>query len=281
MKRLLPMVGVTAILSLCATEKTPGTLFFQDASKSSQAKESPDSGSKPVTAADSKKTADPAKKTVRKRPVNPALQPIQDVPGLPRVLLIGDSISIGYTVPVRKLLAGEMNVHRPLTNCGPTRNGVLELDRWLHDKRMGKGKWNVIHFNFGLHDLKYMGPNGENLYSPEKGNQQVPLKEYERNLNYIVKELKKTGARLIWRNTTPVPPGAKGRVVGDAARYNAVARKVMNRHDIRIHDMYKQVKPNMDTLMRKANVHFTPAGSQKLAELVVREIRRAVEDRES
>ena len=37
---------------------------------------------------------------------NPAMVEIQDVPGLPRVLLIGDSISIGYTLPVRGLLQG-------------------------------------------------------------------------------------------------------------------------------------------------------------------------------
>src|SRR5437762_2496146 len=37
-------------------------------------------------------------------PENSAMAEIRDVPGLPRVLLIGDSISIGYTLPVRKLL---------------------------------------------------------------------------------------------------------------------------------------------------------------------------------
>ena len=42
---------------------------------------------------------------------------IEDVKGLPRVLLIGDSISIGYTLPVRNLLYGKANVHRPPVNC--------------------------------------------------------------------------------------------------------------------------------------------------------------------
>ena len=81
---------------------------------------------------------------------NPAMAEVKDIPGLPRVLLIGDSISIGYTVPVRELLEGVTNVHRPQTNCGPTTKGVDEIDAWL-----GDGKWDVIHFNFGLHDLKY------------------------------------------------------------------------------------------------------------------------------
>src|SRR5262249_10720902 len=80
---------------------------------------------------------------------NPAMQEVDDVAGLPRVLLIGDSISVGYTVPVRELLKSKANVHRILTNGGPTVNGVQHISEWL-----GSGKWDVIHFNWGLHDLK-------------------------------------------------------------------------------------------------------------------------------
>lgn len=42
--------------------------------------------------------------------------PVADDPDLPRVLLIGDSISIGYTKPTRQLLAGKANVHRVPSN---------------------------------------------------------------------------------------------------------------------------------------------------------------------
>jgi len=144
--------------------------------------------------------------------------PVQDKPGLPRVLLIGDSISIGYTLPVRKLLAGKANVHRAPTNCGPTTRGLAQLDKWL-----GNGKWNVIHFNWGLHDLKYMDDRGR-LVPVEKGHQQVPIEQYAKNLEELVKRLKKTGAKLIWASTTPVPEGATGRVKGDEVRYNAAGR---------------------------------------------------------
>lgn len=212
------------------------------------------------------------KAQAKRRRVNPAMAPVTDDPSLPRVLLIGDSISIGYTVPVRELMKGNANVHRALTNCGPTTKGVKNLDAWL-----GKEKWDVIHFNFGLHDLKYMGPNGENLVAPDKGKQQVSLEDYEKNLQIIAKRLKKTGAYVIWRNTTPVPPGAKGRVVGDSKKYNEVAAKVMNEHGIPIQDMYSFVMPRMEKIMRKANVHFTKEGSQELAKTVVKEISAALE----
>ncbi|MEP4681789.1 MAG: SGNH/GDSL hydrolase family protein, partial [Rhodopirellula bahusiensis] len=128
-------------------------------------------------------------------------------PTLPNVLLIGDSISIGYMLDTRRALAGKANVFRPGTNCGPTTRGLEQLDSWLGDR-----KWDVIHFNFGLHDLKFMGPNGKNLADPKlpTSKRQVPLDEYVANLETIAKKLKATGATVIWRETTPVPEGAGG-----------------------------------------------------------------------
>ncbi len=216
-----------------------------------------------------------AKKAKKKR-VPAAMKPVKDTPGLPRVLLIGDSISIGYTVGVRELLLGKANVHRPLTNCGPTTKGVKELDKWLGDK-----PWDVIHFNFGLHDLKYLGPRGQNLADPkgEGSHQQVPLADYEKHLKTMVARLEKTGARLIWRSTTPVPPGARGRVVGDSAKYNKVAAKIMKERKIAIDDMYSFCMPRLKEIMRPANVHFTPAGSKVLAKQAVTAITAALKRR--
>ena len=93
---------------------------------------------------------------------NPAFVEVADVPGLPRVLLIGDSISMGYTLPVREKMKGLANVHRALGNSGDTARGLAQLDKWL-----GKDHWDVIHFNFGLHDLKYLDDKG-NYVPPEK-----------------------------------------------------------------------------------------------------------------
>jgi hypothetical protein len=204
-------------------------------------------------------------------PKNPALRPIEDEANLPRVLLIGDSISIGYTLPVRKLLAGKANVHRPPINCQSTLHGLKGLDNWLAIGGKDK-KWDVIHFNWGLHDLKYMGPKGENLANPKDktSRQLVSPADYEKNLRQLVTRLKKTNARLIWRNTTPVPAGVRGRVAGDSAKYNDIAAKVMKDEEVEIHDLYTFAKEHAATIQRKADVHYTPAGSQKLAAEVVK-----------
>ena len=221
-------------------------------------------------------TADDAKEKTKKKPArkpNPAMVRVEDTPGLPRVLLIGDSISIGYTVPVREMLKGKANVHRPLTNCGPTTNGVAKIDSWL-----GDGRWDVIHFNWGLHDLKYMGPNGENLTDPKArgSHQQVPPKEYEANMRKLVATLKKTGAKLIWRSTTPVPEGCKGRVVGDSAKYNRIAKKIMVENEISIDDQYSFALAKQEEIQRPANVHFSTNGSKALAAEAVKAIEAAL-----
>src|SRR6478735_5959243 len=96
---------------------------------------------------------------------HPSFVPVEDVPGLPRVLLVGDSISMGYTLKVRELLHGRANVHRPAANCGDTGRGLDQLNTWL-----GAGHWDVIPFNFGLHDLKYLDQTGKYV-PPEKGKQ--------------------------------------------------------------------------------------------------------------
>ena len=225
----------------------------------------------PLAHADTK-----VKKRVKK--VRPEMVKVEDVAGLPRVLLIGDSISIGYTLDTRKALSGKANVHRALTNCGPTISGLKQLDKWLATGGADK-KWDVIHFNWGLHDLKYMGPNGENLKDPKdpKNHQQVPPDQYRKNLTQLVERLKATNAKLIWRNTTPVPEGAKGRVVGDSAKYNAIAAEIMKANDIPTHDLFSVVKNDLKPEhLKKADVHYTKLGSTVLGKDVARVISEAL-----
>jgi acyl-CoA thioesterase-1 len=204
------------------------------------------------------------------RQQNPVFAPIEADPALPDVLLIGDSISIGYTLPVRELLAGEANVHRIPTNGGPTTRGLEHLNDWL-----GETEWDVIHFNWGLHDLKYIDDRAQ-LTDPEDGRQQVPPDEYEANLSRLVEQLQRTGARLIWCSTTPVPEGAAGRVPGDESRYNEIAARVMEKYDVPTNDLCRFAQPRLDDIQRPANVHFTPEGSRVLAEEVAGHIREAL-----
>jgi len=195
---------------------------------------------------------------------NPAIRPIKDEPGLPRVLLIGDSISIGYTLPVRALLKSKANLHRIPINGGATEVGLANMKSWL-----GDGKWDVIHFNFGLHDAKFSSET----------TQRASREQYAENLRKLVAQMKATGAKLIFATTTPVPKGGvltPTRKFDSITERNKVAVKVMQDNGAAIDDLYAVVLPVMEKVGRPNDVHFQPEGYELLAKAVAASIEAAL-----
>jgi len=213
----------------------------------------------------------------RQAPANPAFAEIAEAPSLPRVLIIGDSISVGYLLPAREMLQGKANVLRPAANCGSTKTalGSYGLERWLGEK-----PWDVIHFNFGLHDLSYRFADGKDkndageYASPQNGAKpNVPAQEYAENLRKIVARLKQTGARLVFATTTPVPDSqAEKYVQGSEVPYNEIARQVMAEEGVSINDLHAFAAARLAELQIPRNVHFTNTGSKALAERVAESI---------
>ncbi len=201
----------------------------------------------------------------------PVLRGVLDQPKPLRVLILGDSISIGYTPHVRQALKGQAIVvrasrggdDRRTENCAGTTKGVRQIDRWL---AQDGGSWDVIHFNFGLHDLKRVHPETRaNSNDPAHPRQAEPA-QYEANLRKIVERLQATGATLIFATTTPVPEGVKPmRDVADGPRYNAIATGIMAEAGIAVNDLFAHVEENGARYQRPADVHFKPAGSKRLA----------------
>jgi len=173
-----------------------------------------------------------------------------DIPGVPRVLIVGDSISEGYTWPLTRLTLGKCNVHHIPGDGGSTSNGVAKIDEWL-----GKSHWDIIVFNFGLEDMR-LDENGRHL---------VEIPQYEANLKVIADKLSKTGASLLWVDTTPVPAGNLNppRRHEDVAEYNRAAKRALERTPHRTCDLYLA-----DLFRQKGDIHFTPAGYDRLAKLV-------------
>ena len=198
-------------------------------------------------------------------------------PNLPDVLILGDSISIGYTVPVRKLLEGKANVWRPMNakgdgpeNCGNTKMGLKNIDRFLDEKRLDGRKWAVIQFNWGLWDVTYRNPQNQDNKGERdkvKGGVSFTPEQYGENLEKLVERLKKTGAKLIWANISYIPDGEAARVMGDDAKYNAVAAAIMKKHGIPINDIYgltSKMEPKL--FAGPGDVHYKPEGSKIIAE---------------
>ena len=204
-----------------------------------------------------------------------------------RVLILGDSISIGYTPHVRRLLGPAVQVFRPTNqkggaeNCQGTDHGLKRIDAWLE---MHGGNWDVIHFNFGLHDLKHIDTKtGKNSMNPKDPFQSSP-DEYESQLRTIVEKLVTTKAKLIFCSTTPVPDGVKpARETTAPDEYNKRALKVIREFStearpIAVTDLYSYANEILADIQQPKDVHFSRFGSTMLASEVARRIREALED---
>jgi lysophospholipase L1-like esterase len=182
---------------------------------------------------------------------------VPDDPALPRVLLIGDSISHMYTESVRRLMKGKANVHRAPANCGPTDMGLKAMDDWLAETS-GK-RWDLIHFNFGIHDRN------------------KDAQDYAGNLEKIVIRLRKTGAVLVWARTTPFANDPKAKE--QYTMLNEIADAVMGFHCIKIDDVYSTVAGDLDKYISGDKVHFNQHGVKVQAEQVAKSIAEALQAR--
>jgi len=175
---------------------------------------------------------------------------VPDDPTLARVLIIGDSISRAYTLPVRRALAGKANVHRAPENCGPTATGLKKLDVWI-----GSGKWDVIYFNFGIHDRA------------------TPVADYEQRLNQIIVRLRQTGASIIWASTTPIPSvPAKEQDPAAIVERNAIAARLAQKHGLIVDDLFTFITPHLAATQLLNDVHFNARGYELLATRVAASI---------
>ena len=191
---------------------------------------------------------------------------------LPNVLIIGDSISIGYTPFVKQALEGTANVIHNDGNAQHTGTGLIKLDEWL-----GNTEWDVIHFNWGLWDLCYRSEQSKVYGKRDKINGIVTFSpdEYGDNLEKLVLRLKETNAILIFGTISYVPPGEAGRFVGDDKKYNKVAVQIMKKHGVQINKLNKiSRKIHNDHKKADGDVHFTKEGYKLLAEHVADRINK-------
>lgn len=184
--------------------------------------------------------------------------------GLPRVLIIGDSISIGYTPRVRKILNGRANVHRPKTNCKWSAFGDQKINEWI-----GNEKWDLIHFNFGLWD--WYGWSQEIKANP---------RSYSKSLDNIVQNLKKSGAKLVFAMTTPpcIGPEKNAGIKISKARakqFNQAALRVMKKHGVMVNDLYALIENEQKRYQLGENdVHYNESGRDLLAAQVATFIKK-------
>jgi len=209
----------------------------------------------------------------------PALPPSTSIPNC---LVLGDSVSIGYTGIVTHLLNESCLVqHTPwdLRDGGArdTNFALQCLNQWLINTDLLDVTWKIVHFNFGLHDT-----NADN------SEEYVPLAEYTTNLETLITRLNTTGAKLIYATTTPVPHNGIFNTtfdwVGNVNSYNAAALGVMKQHSIPIDDLFSAVTavcgvpPYQNcSIQLPNNVHYQLSGYELLAQHVAKSILTVLE----
>ena len=194
-------------------------------------------------------------------------------PNLPMVMILGDSISMGYMGATKKALNKKANVIHNPGNSGGTTKTLQHIDNWLKMQ-----KWDVIHFNLGLHDLKRVKEAGSAVNSDDPNDPfQADLPTYSKNLEAIVQKLKATGAKIIFATTTPFPAGVSPyRDPADVAKYNAAAIAIMKKHNIPVNDLHGLILPKLAEVQKPKNVHFKGSGSTMMGNQVASFIIKAL-----
>ena len=183
------------------------------------------------------------------------------MPNTPLIVLIGDSIRMGYQDHVASQLADRAEVWVPEENGGDSRNVLAHIDQWVLARQP-----DLVHVNCGLHDLK-------RAFGAES---EVPLDEYERNVRQILHRLQRElNGAVVWATITPVDENwhhqNKGfdRLEADVEAYNAAARAVAEDLGVPIDDLFAVVeREGKARLLTQDGVHFTEEGSQLLGRAV-------------
>lgn len=185
-------------------------------------------------------------------------------PSLPRVLLIGDSITNSYLEPVRKALAGKANIDAWIT---PTTQADKTLPKTLA-AILGWQKYAVIHFNLGLHGW-------------QAG--RIPEGQYEPLTQQLVKDLRAGApqATLIWATITPVtvkgePEKLDPEIEPIIEEHNRMALEVMKAEGVEIDDLAGLMAKNLP-LAAGDKFHWKPPGVALLTESVTKSIAGALE----
>ena len=187
------------------------------------------------------------------------------------VWLIGDSIRMFYQNEVISQLGDHYKVFSPNENCRFSSYVLNSLRFWLNEFPSP----DIIHFNAGLWDTAI-------LYHEDGCF--IKVEEYVKNMKIILRELKKTGATIIFATTTPVsdekmdlpgpmPPAHKNQ---DIIHYNHAVLEAFKNEDIMIDDLFSLIYPQKEKYLSDDMIHPNADGVKLLGTAVANCIRKAM-----
>ena len=190
--------------------------------------------------------------------------PFTNDSSLPRILLIGNSITRGYYAEVQKILAGKAYVARLATSKSIGDPGLLKEVSLI----MGYYKFDIVHFNNGLHGWKYSE------------------QQYEKAFPDLVSTIRKNAprAKLIWATTTPVRVKAEINTLDSKTERikerNRIAQAFVSKQkDIRVDDLWAATINKPEYFQGGDGTHPNPSGYQALAQTVAAALITSLEEK--
>jgi len=150
-----------------------------------------------------------------------------------KVILIGDSIRMGYCNYTKQYLADTAEVMFPAENCCSTQFMIWKSKTW--SQMCPSEEVAAVQFNAGQWDTACWLYDSEPITS---------LNEYIKNLGILIRTYRKLypNAKLIFATTTPMnpvnPETENPRTTETIAEYNAAAVKLMNENGIPVNDLF-------------------------------------------
>lgn len=192
-----------------------------------------------------------------------------------RVLLLGDSIRMGYDEYVKELLDGEFEVIYDDADNG--RFSAYTL--WQANQFFKNcGRFDVVHWNNGYWDMNIEYPMTEAMH---------PVDEYVYFLKRILKEIRRNGAVPVFAATTPILSAEAAReVIGEGVQftayknewvkeYNSAAVKLMQSEGVMINDLYSLCMKDPHFYKCPDLLHLTEEGYRLCAAQTAQAIRDA------
>jgi len=186
-----------------------------------------------------------------------------------KVLLLGDSIRMGYCGHVKELLKGEAEVFHPEGNCQYTQHTLVSLSGWT-TLAGDPESVDLVHWNNGHWDVAHWDGEAVSLNTPQ---------QYGVMLERIHGQLRKRlpNAKIVFALTTPMNPAAGAcqnpRSNREIVEYNAVARAVMGKLGAPINDLHALMADKPASFFIDY-AHFTEEGYKILADTVAKVIRQ-------
>jgi len=188
-----------------------------------------------------------------------------------RVLLIGDSIRIGYQDLVKELLKEDCEVFY----CDDNSRFVQYLYWQLNQMYHHHGHFDIVHFNSGYWDMNIEAPMKEALN---------PIPEYIDGLKKIVSYIKSQNSLPIFANTCPIYFDGSGKDNSGTnasltyrnewvIQYNEASESFMRANQIQVNDLYTEMLKGKLYYKCPDMLHLSDEGNRVCAEMVAKIIK--------